>query len=174
MARLTVAADDDAVAASGAGRISEVVTQAIEQRGRANVCLTGGRTPGIVYERLASTPLAWPRVHLFWGDERHVPPDHPDSNFGMANKALISRVPIPPGNVHRIPAELAAAEAAAREYDAQIRDITFDLMLLGLGEDGHIASLFPGSPLLGSDPIHGSYQGVESSRIWGLTPRART
>ncbi len=174
MARLTVVADDDAMAARGAERIADLVTQSIEQRGRANVCLTGGRTSRKVYERLASVPLDWPNVHLYWGDERHVPPDHADSNFGMANHALISRVPIPPANVHRIPAELPDAEAAAREYDAQIRDIAFDLMLLGLGEDGHIASLFRASPLLGSDPIYGSYQGVESSREGGLTPLVAT
>ena len=147
MARLTVVADEEAVAASGAERIANLVTQSIEQRGRALLCLTGGRTPRKMYERLATVPLDWPRVHLFWSDERHVPSDHPDSNFGMAHQALISRVPIPPANVHRIPAALPDADAAARAYEAEIRDVTFDVMLLGLGEDGHIASLFPNASL---------------------------
>lgn len=99
----------------------------------------------------------WTRVHLFWGDERHVPPDHPESNFGMAHRALIAHVPIPRTQVHRIRGELPDAAAAAREYEATLRegfllagrsDQTFDVMLLGLGEDGHIASIFPGSSLL--------------------------
>ena len=86
-------------------------------------------------------------MELFWGDERHVPPDHPDSNFGMADRALVRQVPIPAGQVHRIRGELADPNQAAVEYARELPD-TFDVMLLGLGEDGHIASIFPESALL--------------------------
>jgi 6-phosphogluconolactonase len=98
-----------------------------------------------VYELTPTGPVDWRRVHLYWGDERHVPPDHEDSNFKMANEALLSRIAIPPSNVHPIPAELPDPEDAARFYEEEVRGLTFDVTLLGLGEDGHIASLFPGS-----------------------------
>jgi 6-phosphogluconolactonase len=101
--------------------------------------------------------VPWPSVHFFWGDERHVPPDHPDSNFGAARAALLEHVPVPPRNIHRMPAELADAEAVARSYEDELRGCfapprgappRFDLMLLGLGADGHTASLFPRSSAL--------------------------
>jgi 6-phosphogluconolactonase len=131
---------------------------AVQERGRFSVALSGGNTPRAIYSLLASEhkQLPWDRIHVFFGDERHVPPDHPDSNFRMASESLLSKVPIPEKNVHRIHAELEA-EVAAAEYDQQLCNFfqlsspnwpRFDLIFLGIGEDGHTASLFPGSKAL--------------------------
>jgi 6-phosphogluconolactonase len=159
MAIVTVAADEAALERAAAQRIATLVAEAIATHGSAVVSLTGGRTARGLYTRLADpgepwrARIDWVRVHLFWGDERHVPPDHPDSNFGMANDSLLAHVPIPAGQVHRMRGELADANEAAAEYAQTLadgfaaagrHDRTFDLMLLGLGEDAHIASLFPG------------------------------
>src|SRR6185312_3547522 len=98
--------------------------------------------------------IAWNETHFFFTDERHVPPDHPDSNYRMVNEAMFSRVPVPRQNIHRIPAENPMAEDAAKAYETDLRRSfgeaipAFDLVLLGLGEEGHTASLFPYSPAL--------------------------
>jgi 6-phosphogluconolactonase/glucosamine-6-phosphate isomerase/deaminase len=108
MARLTVAGDQEGVAEIAAERVTALVENAIAVHGSAVVCLTGGRTPRRLYELLADQArpwrqrIDWTRIHLFWGDERHVPPDHPDSNVRMAHRALAAHVPIPPAHVHRI------------------------------------------------------------------------
>src|SRR3954469_24408183 len=141
---------------AAAERITQLIETAIAKRGTAFVSLTGGSTPRDTYAALAdpSRPyrarIDWARVRLFWGDERHVPPDHPDSNFGMADRALLQHVPIRPDHVHRIRAELPDAREAAAAYATELPEI-FDVMLLGLGEDCHIASIFPGSELLQSN-----------------------
>ncbi len=134
--------------------------KAIERRGIFHLALSGGSTPKALYRRLASPPyvgqLDWQCVHLWWSDERAVPGDHPDSNYKLAYDALIAHVSIPPENVHRVQAELGPAGAAER-YEAEIRSViaaadpslpTFDLILLGMGDDGHTASLFPYTPAL--------------------------
>jgi 6-phosphogluconolactonase len=148
MALLTAADDEAALARAAVDRFVMLVSDAVHKRHRALVALTGGTTPRRMYEALARDPrrVAWAHVHLFWGDERNVPPDHKDSNYGMARAALLERVPIPPAQVHRMRGELPA-EDAAREYERELID-TFDVMLLGVGEDAHIASIFPGSPVL--------------------------
>ena len=152
MAQLTVADDEVQLARLAAERVTELIVQAVDTRGRAFVALAGGTTPRRLYLNLADPRqpwrdrIPWQQVHLFWGDERHVPPDHPDSNYGMAKAALIDNVPIPADHVHRIHAELPDAREAALDYEGTINH--FDLMLLGLGEDAHIASIFPGSELL--------------------------
>ena len=124
------------------------------------VALSGGSTPRLLYELLADPnapfrdQIAWDRTHFFFSDERHVPPDHPDSNYRMVNEALFSRVPLPAQNIHRVLAEKPNAEEAANAYEADLRKSfgeaipAFDLVLLGLGEEGHTASLFPHSPAL--------------------------
>jgi 6-phosphogluconolactonase len=138
--------------------------RAVEERGRFDWALAGGSTPRALYHLLADDPyrtrLPWNAIHFYWGDERHVPPDHADSNYRMAREAMLDRAPVPPENVHRIPAERPEAEAAAAEYEATLRAIfaapaasaddwpRFDLVQLGLGPEGHTASLFPGTPLL--------------------------
>lgn len=147
MALLTVVEDEAALARDGAARFGTVVHEATKERGRAVVSLTGGTTPKHMYEVLARrAEVPWHAVHLFWGDERAVAPDHRDSNYGMARDALIAHVPVPAGQVHRMRGELVPDEAA-RQYERELMG-TFDLMLLGLGEDGHIASIFPFSPVL--------------------------
>jgi 6-phosphogluconolactonase len=128
-----------------------------------SVCLSGGSTPRLMYEWLATPAIAsrfpWPRVHWFWGDERFVPHDDPASNYRMAREALLSRVPIPSGNIHPIPTEGVSPEQAADAYEATLKryhgsDILaadrplFDVTLLGIGDNGHTASLFPGQPAL--------------------------
>lgn len=132
------------------------VQMAIAAPERFSVALSGGSTPRALYERLAANEMAeripWEKVHLFWGDERCVPPDHPESNYGLTAAALLSRIPLPAENVHRIRGELPPAEAASL-YEAELRAFfgetpAFDLVFLGMGEDGHTASLFPGSPAL--------------------------
>jgi 6-phosphogluconolactonase len=132
---------------------------AIGNQGRFAVALSGGNTPRGVYSLIADKygdALPWNQVFIFFGDERHVPPDHPESNYGMANETLLSRVPIPAENISRIPAELPAGEAA-RHYEERLRNFfglsdgewpRFDLILLGMGDDGHTASLFPGTTAL--------------------------
>lgn len=124
------------------------------------VALSGGSTPRVLYELLANPrepfrdQIAWDKTHFFFSDERHLPPDHADSNYRMVNEAMFSRVPVPLQNVHRIPAENPNAEDAALAYEADLRRFfgeaipAFDVILLGLGEDGHTASLFPHSPAL--------------------------
>jgi 6-phosphogluconolactonase len=133
-----------------------VATAAVAARGRFAMALSGGRTPEMLYELLAGeyrSQMPWDATHLYFGDERCVPPTDPDSNYRMADRALLSRVPGLERRTHRIEGELGAAEAAVR-YDALLRAAfvdgatTFDLVLLGLGPDGHTASLFPGSPAL--------------------------
>src|SRR5215831_5336093 len=109
-------------------------------RGRFDMALNGGNTPRPVYEALAQKRLPWPQMHFWFGDERCVPPDHPDSNYRMAHEALLAHVP---AVVHRMEAERADREAAAAEYAAALPEV-LDLIHLGMGEDLHTASLFPG------------------------------
>lgn len=126
----------------------------ILKRGAFSVALSGGGTPKKLYAGLTDPELqgqlAWSDIHLFFGDERHVPPDHPDSNFRMVQKTLLSRITIPESNVHRVMAELDP-RIAAFNYEEMLRGFfdfswpRFDLVLLGMGEDGHTASLFPGT-----------------------------
>jgi 6-phosphogluconolactonase len=130
---------------------------------RFAICCSGGSTPKRLYEALAEPAIAsrfpWGRAHWFWGDERFVPQDHPDSNYRMVFDALLSRVTVHDGNIHAIPTEGLSPEEAAAAYDKTLKDFygadtlsparpLFDVMLLGIGEDGHTASLFPGHPAL--------------------------
>lgn len=163
MARLTVVEADSDVALQTAECLTVLIERSVSERGTVVVSLTGGDTPRRLYGLLGSLAhpwrarIDWPRAHLFWGDERHVPPDHPDSNYGMAHDALVRHVPVPAAQVHRMRGELADAHEAAAAYGQALRDgfaaagrrdLTFDIMLLGLGEDAHVASIFPGSGLL--------------------------
>jgi len=131
--------------------------------GEFAICLSGGSTPRRLYERLASSALAsrfpWSRTHWFWGDERFVPHDDPASNYKMAHDAFLARVPIPGGHIHAIPTEGLSPEEAAAEYETTLKQFygagtispnrpLFHVTLLGIGEDGHTASLFPGQPTL--------------------------
>jgi 6-phosphogluconolactonase len=157
MAEIEVFSDANALIRAQAERITKVATEAIGARGRCLLALSGGSTPRPLYQLLASAPYAsaidWSRMHLFWGDERCVPPDHPDSNYRMTREALIDRVRLPPDNVHRIAGE-DPPERAADAYERVLRGFfgpgdkparSFDLTLLGLGPDGHTASIFPGT-----------------------------
>jgi 6-phosphogluconolactonase len=156
-AEVVVLPDAEELAHQAARRFAELAREAVASRGRFSVSLSGGSSPGQLYKLLTREPyrtqIPWRQVHLFWGDERCVPPDDPGSNYHLAEGALIAQVPVPAENVHRMRGELAP-EAAARAYDRELQDFfcgprpRFDLVLLGLGEDGHTASLFPGSPLL--------------------------
>jgi 6-phosphogluconolactonase len=145
------------------------------------VCLSGGSTPRRLYERLAGPALApkfpWRRVHWFWGDERFVPRDHPDSNYRMVSEALLARAPVPAANIHPVPVDGLSPQRAAVAYEAELKRFygadrldparpLFDVTLLGLGEDGHTASLFPG------------HAALREQRRWvvavvGATPPAR-
>jgi 6-phosphogluconolactonase len=152
--------DAEALASRVARFIAARASSASERFG---LCLSGGSTPRRVYELLGTKDvramLDWQKVHLFWGDERFVPPDHRDSNFRMAREALIDHVPVPAAQVHPIPTNSGTPERAAALYEATLQGFygsktldperpLFDVTLLGLGEDGHTASLFPGTKAL--------------------------
>ena len=134
--------------------------EAVVLRGSCTVALSGGSTPKRLYEMLADPDepfralVPWSRIHFFWSDERHVPPDHPDSNFRLAHEVMLSRVPVVEENVHRVPTENPDADAVAQAYEETLVEVTkesvprLDLILLGLGTDGHTASIFPGSEVL--------------------------
>jgi 6-phosphogluconolactonase len=136
-----------------------IIPAAISKNGRFAIALSGGHTPAKLYSLWAQTEqyknkTPWDYVHLFWSDERYVPADDPRSNYNMARETLISRVPIPAENVHPMPTNLASPEECARVYEAELlkffrsKPPAFDVQLLGIGEEGHTASLFPGSPAL--------------------------
>ena len=143
--------DLDALSTAAAEQLVAVMTRALSERDRFTLALAGGSTPRPLYRRLAGplrTRIPWRRVHLFWGDERYVPRDDPASNYRMAREALLDDAPIPPENVHSMPTAPDDPAEAAAAYEATLRDVfpenaTFDLILLGLGSDGHTASLFP-------------------------------
>ena len=144
----------EALDRAAATHFIECAAEAIAENGRFSVVLAGGSTPKATYEVLAaeefSQRINWENVHIFWGDERMVPPDHPESNYLMANNALLKHIPIPKKQIYRIPGEIDPKEAA-RAYELFLlkhfgnEQPRFDLILLGLGEDGHTASLFPGT-----------------------------
>jgi 6-phosphogluconolactonase len=131
--------------------------EAVAQRGRFTIALSGGSTPKNLFNLLATNAksvLPWDRTFFFWGDERHVPPTDPDSNYRMADETMLSKIPVAAGNVFPIPAENRDAAAAAEAYEQTVRKFfqlkagefpSFDLILLGMGPDGHTASLFPGT-----------------------------
>ncbi|HEY8032075.1 MAG TPA: 6-phosphogluconolactonase [Methylocella sp.] len=181
--------DAEALARRVADTVAAWVSGAAE---RFSLCLSGGATPKRAYELLADlgTSLDWQKIHLFWGDERFVPPDHRDSNFRMAREALIDHVPIPATQIHAVPTNAASPEEAAGLYEATLQAYyggktleserpLFDVTLLGLGEDGHIASLFPGTKalneraawvtsIIGAKPeprISLTYPALQSSRL---------
>jgi 6-phosphogluconolactonase len=153
----------------------------VRDAGRFTVALSGGSTPKRFYALLAEPPYServpWPAVHFFWGDERCVPPDHSESNYGMARRLLLSKIPIPEANVHRMAGE-KEPQIAAAEYENDLKAFfavapgqwpRFDLMLMGIGEDGHTASLFPGSDVLENreNLVLATY--VEKLKAWRLT-----
>src|SRR5512143_3253008 len=117
---IVVLPDPIALAREAAGRFVVLARSAIAAHGRFTVALSGGSTPKLLYEQLVTRPIAWQHVHVFWGDERCVPPDHPDSNYGMARRALISHIDIPAENVHRLQGEIDPVQAAQR-YAAELR-----------------------------------------------------
>jgi len=147
-----VAADAAALAPLAAQWLADEIRLAATLRGTCALALAGGSTPRPVYETLAEPSLArtipWDRVRVYFGDERAVPPDHPDSNFRMAREALLARVPLDAGHVHRMEADAVDLESAASRYAARLPQ-ALDVLVLGVGADGHTASLFPGSSALG-------------------------
>ncbi|NNN06243.1 MAG: 6-phosphogluconolactonase [Elusimicrobia bacterium] len=146
--------DLETLSVTAAELVAATARAAAAERGRFSLALSGGSTPRRLYQMLAASDLPWERVHLFWGDERCVPREDPASNYRLAREALFARAPLPPANVHPMPCDPAAAEEGAAAYETELREFfsgtgaAFDLVLLGLGPDGHTASLFPGEPTL--------------------------
>lgn len=155
--------------------------KAIQEHGRFCVALSGGSTPKGLFILLASGAypnFPWDKTFLFWGDERHVPPDAPESNFRMTNEALLSKIRIPAGNVFRMKAEIKDADAAARDYEQTLRNFfqlkpgefpRFDLTLNGVGSEGHTASLFPDSPALEEKSRLAVAAWVEKFKMYRIT-----
>ncbi|MFB6285318.1 MAG: 6-phosphogluconolactonase [Candidatus Bipolaricaulia bacterium] len=155
--------DLEGLSREAAREVRRVINEAAAQFGRCAVALAGGSTPRRLYEILAhdeSEEIPWENVHAFWGDERCVPPDHDASNVRLARETLIDHVDLPPGNIHAVPVQAGSPDAIASAYEAELRAFftestaiqsgwpRFDLVLLGIGGDGHTASLFPDSPAL--------------------------
>ena len=151
--------DIDALSRAALEELLRDLRDAVALRGRGAIALSGGHTPAKMYALWAATEKYrsepdWNRLHFFWGDERYVPQDDPLSNYRMTREALLSHVPIPAANVHAAPTGLPTPQQAAEAYDGELRKFfgsaapKFDVTLLGLGPEGHTASLFPGSPAL--------------------------
>ena len=171
--------DAEGVARAAARRIVELAGEAIAARGTFSIALSGGSTPKAIFELLADeefrTQIAWQNVHVFFGDERTVPPDHADSNFRMANEAMLSRVPLPERNIHRIDG-VGDAAANASDYESDLREYfstsnwpRLDLVMLGMGDDGHTASLFPDTTALKEESLWVAANWVEKFNTWRIT-----
>jgi 6-phosphogluconolactonase len=154
--------DAKGIAHTAAAEFLVVAREAVQEKGSFSVVLAGGSTPKVLYELLSTNPLLqalvpWSKIHWFFGDERHVGPDDPESNFRMASDTMLGKAPVDPDKVHRIKGEKANAAEAAAEYEEELRSSLtlggdelpcFDLVLLGMGTEGHTASLFPGTKAL--------------------------
>jgi len=147
-----VLTDKSALVARALTLVVEKATSAIAERGVFTIALAGGNTPKPLYEALAHQDLPWEHIQILWGDERYVPADHPDSNEGMARQAWLQHVPIPAANIHPMPTNEVDPSRAAERYEQELQQLfqvsagclpTLDLILLGIGDDGHTASLFP-------------------------------
>ncbi|MBV8855811.1 MAG: 6-phosphogluconolactonase [Acidobacteria bacterium] len=171
--------DAESLARAAAARVAELARESIDARGLFTVALSGGSTPRRVYQLLAGGEFGegidWPNVHVFFGDERMVPPDSAESNYRMASEALLSHVPIPPENVHRIEGVGDAAANASR-YESELRGLfkggewpRLDQVLLGMGDDGHTASLFPGTNVLHETRLWVAPNWVEKLGAWRVT-----
>ena len=183
MIDLDVRNSPDAVAQEAANRFVSVVGEAIGERGVARVALSGGSTPKRVYPLLVEPrrrdAVDWSAVEFFWGDERAVPPDHPESNFGVAYGMLISQLPgVRADRIHRMQAEATDLDAAALVYETELRlafgargdaPPPFDLVWLGMGPDGHTASLFPGTEALGEAMRWAIGNWVPALDAWRMT-----
>jgi len=181
MATVEIHASAGDLARAAAALFAARAAGAVSARGRFTAALSGGRTPEALYTLLATAPFAtkipWDRVHLFWGDERCVPPDNRESNYRLARERLLDHVPVPPANVHRIRGEMDPVEAAVlyegllHAFFGQRGELcpAFDVVLLGLGEDGHTASLFPGSPAIRESLRRVSAQYVDAQKGWRIT-----
>ena len=179
---LRVFKDIEKLSRAAASLFVEQAALAIHERGQFLVALNGGSTPTRLFEMLATTfrdRVDWSRVQVFWGDERCVPPEDPGSSYGQARDILLSRAAVPESNIHRIKGELGPPEAA-NDYRLTLKEFSaaslgwprFDLVYLGMGEDGHTASLFPGSPIEVSEPtlpVTAQYQDRPANRVT-LTP----
>ncbi len=157
--QIAIYPDTSTLSREAAQYIVRLANESIVTRGCFSIALSGGSTPKTLYGLLATEPyrsqLDWSSIELFWSDERCVPPDNADSNYAMANEALLSKIPIPPNHIHRMPADKADRDAASQEYTLEIQRVfgtngipSFDLLQLGMGPDGHTASLFPHQPSL--------------------------
>jgi 6-phosphogluconolactonase len=150
-----VVRDGDALSAQAAGAAVELINAAVAARGRCSLALSGGDTPRGLHRLLGSQyrdHIPWANVHIFWGDDRYVPPDHPESNYRMARETLLDHVPCPAGNIHPMPTYFSSAAEGAAAYEQALRmhfdgadGPAFDLNILGIGEDAHTASVFPAS-----------------------------
>jgi len=162
---IRILADGAAIARRAAQELVQAAASAVRERGRFNVVLAGGSTPKALYSLLVNdaalrSQVPWDKIHLFFGDERHVAPDHPDSNFRMATEAMISKARLKPEQVTRIKGEYPDADQAALEYEKALREYfklkdgeypRFDLVFAGMGNEGHTLSLFPGTKALHAD-----------------------
>jgi 6-phosphogluconolactonase len=183
MAILRIVADKPALYRQAAAEFVRTAARAVKERGRFAVALSGGTTPAGLYAVLTAEArvrgaVDWERTQAFWGDERQVPPDHQDSNYRMAREVLLSKVPVPEANVHRIPGEIPDAAEAALRYEEELRATLgltanklprFDLVLLGLGADGHTASLFPGTEALREKHRAVIANWIDTLRAWRIT-----
>ena len=159
---IQIVENGEAVSRTAAELLVSLALKKVKSKEPFAVALSGGSTPKRMFSILANDAalrnrMPWESVHFFWGDERHVPPDHSDSNYRMTKETLLSRVPVPPGNIHRIRAENPDAGKAAQDYEQELREFftleteqvpPFDCVFLGMGSDGHTASLFPGTKAL--------------------------
>jgi 6-phosphogluconolactonase len=178
--QVIVLENSEALFVRAAEEIVHVSGEAICTHGQFSLCLTGGNTPADVYTLIATRfhlSVDWNAVHLFWGDERCVPPDDPASNYGMAKRTMLSKLNLDPGQIHRIRGEEDPQKAAA-EYEAELRGISglqeggfprFDLILLGLGDNVHIASLFPGIPAIHEKRRPAVAVEVDAPQRWRIT-----
>lgn len=172
-----ISPDAAALVLAAAENFVASAADAVAARGEFHVALAGGSTPKVLYQKLATPAyverIAWDKVHVYFGDERCVLPDHDDSNFKMANDAMLAHVPIPAGNVHRVKTEEGVAPDVARGYgfvlEKHLKGGPFDLVLLGLGPDGHIASLFPESDAISVTDKMVTSLYVEKFSSWRVT-----